>query len=68
MADTIGQNGIHTWTGTDILMMGWMGPLMGQFGWFANLILPCALIYAAMAPPFPPFVGIVIALFLRPCR
>lgn len=25
------------WTGGAVLLMGWLGPLIGQFGWLANL-------------------------------
>lgn len=33
------ENGIETWPGFQILIIGWMGMLIGQFAWFANPFL-----------------------------
>jgi hypothetical protein len=30
-------------TGSQILVLGWLGPAMLQFGWFANLAMPAAV-------------------------
>jgi hypothetical protein len=27
-----------------IFLMGWMGPFIGQFGWFANFLVPIAVV------------------------
>lgn len=35
------------WYGGMILLVGWMGALVGQFGWFANLLLFASWISAA---------------------
>lgn len=32
------------WTGGSVLMLGWLGPLIGQFGWLANLPWLIALV------------------------
>jgi hypothetical protein len=37
--------GDQVFYGSDILALGWMGPLIGQFGWFANLLLPLGLAF-----------------------
>ena len=52
--------------GFDVLMLGWLGPLMLHFGWFANLLLPLAmaafLFGAAPSRSGPQIVGWLILL------
>lgn len=45
--DTATSSGANAPTGWDIAMIGWLGPLTGQFGWFANLLLIPAIGLAA---------------------
>ena len=39
----MGPHPDNAFPGWSILMIGWMGVLVAQFGWLANLVLPLAL-------------------------
>jgi hypothetical protein len=58
------ENGVTH--GFDVLALGWLGPLMLHFGWFANLLLPVAmatfLFGAAPSRSWPQLVGWMILL------
>lgn len=43
----MGESADTIFPGYAILMMGWMGVFVGQFGWFLNLLLWPALVLAA---------------------
>lgn len=52
--------------GFDVLGLGWLGPLMLHFGWFANLVLPVAmaafLFGAAPSRSWPQVAGWMVLL------
>jgi hypothetical protein len=66
--DTQTSSGMVTDTGWTIAVVGWLGPLIGQFGWFANLILIPALGLAAgqfgRAPRAKPAVGVILLVLV----
>ena len=65
VADTVSSNGQRdTATGLIILAMGWLGPLVGQFAWFANLLLPIALWVAAKSRSGARRFGLILAVLL----
>lgn len=39
---------IETWSGAEALGMGWLGPLLGLFGWLANPLALLALLLVAL--------------------
>ncbi len=52
----------NVFPGWAILFIGWMGPLVGQFGWVANLVLPVVIILSIIRNP-PIAVSFVVAAF-----
>jgi len=58
--------GTNITTGWTILLIGWLGPLMGHFGWFANAMLIPALAIAAgqygKAPRLKLVLGVIMLL------
>lgn len=64
VVDTQMSSGIDTVFGSDILQIGWMGILVYQFGWFANLVLVPGLLLATGWPNQAPKVNIAIAIIL----
>jgi hypothetical protein len=54
--------------GAYVLMIGWMGPLVGLFGWFANFLLPGVLVLTLFATPAPrPMLAVFAAVLLALC-
>lgn len=37
----------ETWAGWQVAALGWMGAFVFQFGWYANLVLPIAIVLIA---------------------
>jgi hypothetical protein len=52
------------WTGGAVLSMGWLGPLIGQFGWLANLPWLVALVLLLFRFWTPAFILSLLAVLV----
>ena len=48
---TFGPGADETWAGWAVLMLGWLGFMLGQFAWLANFLFIAALILMSLRRP-----------------
>lgn len=59
----MGPDPDNVFPGWLILLMGWMGPFAGHFGWFANLVFPAVVVLPLIRPT--PVIANSIALAVQ---